>query len=102
MIQQPPKYWGIPQPDLLAQLNAKKGGLSSAEAKERLIRYGANLLKPPKRSDVLTLLIAQFKSPIILTLIFAAGFSAFLHDPAAFWDSGRKEAPLMLWKRCWR
>ncbi|PKN89140.1 MAG: magnesium-translocating P-type ATPase [Deltaproteobacteria bacterium HGW-Deltaproteobacteria-1] len=81
MIQQPPKYWGIPQPDLLAQLDAKTEGLSSAEAKQRLIQYGPNLLKPQKRSDTLTLLIAQFKSPIILTLIFAAGLSAFLHDP---------------------
>jgi P-type Mg2+ transporter len=47
-----------------------------------LIQYGANLLKPAKRSDTLTLLLTQFKSPIILTLIFAAGLSAFLHDPA--------------------
>jgi Mg2+-importing ATPase len=82
MIQQPPKYWGISQPDLLTQLNAKMEGLSTEEAKQRLIQYGANLLKPPKRSDTLALLIAQFKSPIILTLIFAAGLSAFLHDPA--------------------
>ena len=82
MIQQPPKYWGIPQSDLLTQLNAKMEGLSAEEAKERLAQYGANLLKPPKRSDTLALLIAQFKSPIILTLIFAAGLSAFLHDPA--------------------
>ena len=81
MIQQPPKYWGIPRSDLLAQLNAKMEGLSSAEAKQRLIQYGSNLLKPAKRSDALTLLIAQFKSPIILTLIFAAGLSAFLRDP---------------------
>jgi P-type Mg2+ transporter len=81
MIQQPPKYWGIPQPDLLARLNAKREGLSSAEAKQRLIQYGPNLLKPPKRSDTFALLIAQFKSPIILTLLFAAGLSAFLHDP---------------------
>jgi Mg2+-importing ATPase len=82
MIQQPPKYWGVPQSDLLTQLNAKMEGLSAEEAKQRLIQYGANLLKPPKRSDTLALLIAQFKSPIILTLIFAAGLSAFLHDPA--------------------
>ena len=82
MIQQPPKYWGVPQPDLLTQLNAKMEGLSAEEAKQRLAQYGANLLKPPKRSDTLALLIAQFKSPIILTLIFAAGLSAFLHDPA--------------------
>jgi Mg2+-importing ATPase len=82
MIQQPSKYWSVSQADLLTQLNAKMEGLSSGEAKERLAQYGANLLKPAKRSDALTLLIAQFKSPIILTLIFAAGLSAFLHDPA--------------------
>jgi len=82
MIQQPPKYWSILQPDLLTQLNAKQEGLSTEEAKKRLIQYGANLLKPPKRSDILALLISQFKNPIILTLIFAAGLSAFLHDPA--------------------
>jgi Cation transporter/ATPase, N-terminus len=46
MIQQPPKYWGISQPDLLTQLNAKMEGLSAEEAKQRLIQYGANLLKP--------------------------------------------------------
>jgi Mg2+-importing ATPase len=38
------------------------------------------LLKPRKRSDALTLLLAQFKSPIILILIFAAGLSFFLRD----------------------
>lgn len=82
MIEQPLAYWGIPQPDLLTQLNTKREGLSSAEAKERRLQYGANLLKPRKRSDTLALLFGQFKSPIILTLIFAAGLSAFLHDPA--------------------
>lgn len=83
MIQQSPSYWwGIPQPDLLTRLDAKREGLSNEEAKERLIRYGANLLKPAKRSDALALLFSQFKNPIILTLFFAAGLSAFLHDPS--------------------
>ena len=82
MIKQPPTYWGIPQLDLLAQLNANKEGLSSEESRKRLIQYGANLLRPPaKRSDTISLLLAQFKSPIVLTLMFAAGLSSFLHDP---------------------
>ena len=51
------------------------------EARQRLARYGSNLLKPPKRSDVLTLLLAQFKSPIILILFFATGLPFVLHDP---------------------
>jgi Mg2+-importing ATPase len=82
MIRQPSAYWSIPAPDLLAQLDTQQKGLSSEESSQRLLHYGANLLKPPKRSDALTLLLAQFKSPIILPLIFAAGLSAFLYDPA--------------------
>ena len=50
------------------------------EARQRFIRYGANLLKPKKRSNTLTLLLSQFKSPLILILIFAVGLSFFLHD----------------------
>lgn len=38
-------------------------------------------MKPKNRSDALTLLLAQFKSPVILILIFAAGLSFFLGDP---------------------
>jgi len=53
----------------------------SDEVQQRLLRYGSNLLKPKKKSDALTLLLAQFKSPIILILIFAAGLSFFLHNP---------------------
>ncbi len=80
MIQQPSNFWNIPQTALLAQLESHQEGLSSEDARRRLIAYGANLLKPPKRSDTLALLLAQFKSPIILTLVFAAALSFFLED----------------------
>ena len=66
---------------MLRHLGTAKEGLSSEEARQRLARYGSNLLKPQKRSDVLTLLLAQFKSPLILILLFATGLSFFLHDP---------------------
>ncbi|MDD5169101.1 MAG: magnesium-translocating P-type ATPase [Syntrophales bacterium] len=81
MIQQPPSFWSIPTTDLLTELETQQEGLSSEEAKQRLKGFGANLLKPPKRSDALALLVSQFKSPIILTLVFAAGLSFFLRDP---------------------
>ncbi|HXZ30576.1 MAG TPA: magnesium-translocating P-type ATPase [Dehalococcoidia bacterium] len=55
-------------------------GLTSEEARQRLDRYGPNLVKPKKRYDFITLLWAQFKSPIILILAFAAVLSFFLHD----------------------
>ena len=76
-----PAFWSIPAAELLQQLQTTPQGLTNDEARERFIRYGANLLKPKKRSNTLTLLLSQFKSPIILILIFASGLSFFLHDP---------------------
>jgi Mg2+-importing ATPase len=81
MIQQTPVFWNISPADLLTQLETRQEGLNSEEAKRRLVSFGANLLKPPKRSDAPALLLSQFKSPIILTLVFAAGLSFLLHDP---------------------
>jgi Mg2+-importing ATPase len=76
-----PVFWSIPAAELLRQLQTSPQGLTNDEAQQRFIRYGANLLKPKKRSNTLTLLLSQFKSPLILILIFAAGLSFFLHDP---------------------
>ena len=63
------------------QLQTAKEGLTGNEARQRLARYGSNLLKPQKRAGVFSLLLAQFKSPIILILLSATGLSFFLHDP---------------------
>ena len=76
-----PAFWSIPAAELLQQLQTTSQGLTNNEARQRFIRYGANLLKPKKRANTLTLLLSQFKSPIILILIFASGLSFFLHDP---------------------
>ncbi len=81
MNQHSLSFWSISTAEMLHELSTAKEGLTGDEARRRLARYGSNLLKPPKRSDVLTLLLAQFKSPIILILFFATGLSFFLHDP---------------------
>jgi len=74
-------FWSLPADQLLQQLETTPEGLKEAEARERLQRYGPNLLKPSRRSDALTLFFGQFKSPIILILILAAGLSFVLQDP---------------------
>jgi len=51
--------------------------LTQNDAEKRLTKYGSNLLKPKKRSDSLTLLLTQFKSPLILILIFAGALSLY-------------------------
>ena len=81
MIQLPLAFWSEPLGDVLVRLRTTKRGLSSEAAAHRLAEYGANLLKPQKRSNALTLLLAQFRSPIILILLFATGLSFVLRDP---------------------
>ncbi|MEW6442544.1 MAG: magnesium-translocating P-type ATPase [bacterium] len=73
-------FWSLDSAALLNALETSPQGLPREAAEERRLQYGPNLLKPAKRSDTLSLLLAQFKSPIILLLLFAAGLSFFLHD----------------------
>jgi len=73
-------FWSIEVAELLQRLQARPAGLSGEDASTRLAQYGPNLLKPPSRSGPFGLLLGQFKSPIILILIFAAGLSFFLGD----------------------
>ena len=80
MEQNHQAFWSISPANLLSSLRATAEGLSTDDAQKRLISYGANRLKPQKRSDAFPLLLAQFKSPIILILLMATGLSLFLHN----------------------
>ena len=80
MNQIPSYFWSISTADMLTSLKSTDKGLSCKEAKQRLVLFGSNLLKPQRRTDIFTLLLSQFKSPIILILFFATGLSFFLHD----------------------
>jgi Mg2+-importing ATPase len=74
-------FWGISNTELLQQLGSSSQGLSRIEAKERLARFGANRFKTKTgTADALPLLLAQYKSPIILLLLFAAGLSFALRE----------------------
>lgn len=75
-------FWSVTAAEILKKLQTTPQGLGEGEAKERLARHGSNLLKPKKKTDALTLLLSQFKSPIILILLFAVGLSFLLHDSA--------------------
>ncbi len=81
MNQRSLAFWSLSATELLQQLQTAKEGLTGKEASQRLARYGSNRLEPAKRSDVLTLLLAQFKSPLILILLFATALSFFLGSP---------------------
>jgi P-type Mg2+ transporter len=75
-------FWSLPPDQVLQTLQASAQGLSPQDAKQRLIKYGANRLKQQRKSSKIELFVNQFKSPIILILIFAAVLSTFLRDAA--------------------
>jgi P-type Mg2+ transporter len=81
MNQIPSAFWSISTAEIFKILKSATTGLTGNEAKKRLSTYGANQLKPKKRSNLFTMVISQFKSPIILILLFATGLSFFLRDP---------------------
>jgi Mg2+-importing ATPase len=74
------EFWSVPAAELLDRLKTSAAGLTTAEARQRLALYGPNLLKSKRKTDSLTLLLAQFKSPIIIILLGAAILSYFLAD----------------------
>jgi Mg2+-importing ATPase len=73
-------FWSFPLQEILNELNTSVEGITDSEAQTRIEIYGPNRLKAKRKSDSFTLLLSQFKSPIILILIFAAILSIFLGD----------------------
>jgi Mg2+-importing ATPase len=73
-------FWSLPASDLLQQLHSGPRGISGAAAKQSLLRYGPNRLRPRARGSSISLLAGQFKSPIIIILAAAAILSFALQD----------------------
>jgi len=84
MRQAPPPeidiYWHLPAAELFARLRSGTQGLAQAEAAARLERYGANLLREERGLSGLRVLANQFRSPLVLILVFAAAISLLVRD----------------------
>ncbi len=76
----PERYWETEIDELLRQLGTSISGLSETEVEKRISVFGHNILKKKKKKTRLSLFFDQFKSPIILILIFASIVSAVLRD----------------------
>lgn len=66
--------------EVFKELNTSINGLSSEEAQKRLDLYGYNTIRSRKKTDSLTLLLNQFKSPLIIILFFASILSYVLGE----------------------
>lgn len=73
-------FWTLPPAELLAALHTTPQGLQKTEAERRLKQFGPNALKAQRQTTWLWLLLSQFKSPLVLILIFAALISAFVGE----------------------
>ena len=80
----PDSYWTLPPEQLFAALHTTEAGLQPPEADARLKQYGPNALKAQRQNTWFVLLLSQFKSPLVLILIFAAIISAFVGE----WTDG--------------
>src|SRR3984893_7521210 len=72
--------WTIPADDLLSSLGTSLQGLSRKEAEERLLRSGSQITGAHVKTNQVSLFLSQFKSPVILLLLFAATLSFILAD----------------------
>ncbi|CAN5523112.1 magnesium-translocating P-type ATPase [soil metagenome] len=72
------QFWSESPEALCSQLKTSPSGLSSGAAKTLLLEQAK--VKHTQKNTDLHLLIAQFKSPIVLLLLFAAILSIFLGD----------------------
>jgi Mg2+-importing ATPase len=73
-------YWSQSPTDLLARLQATPDGLTTTDARRRLQQVGPNLLEVKDRATPLGMFLSQFKSPIILILLFATIVSAVVGE----------------------
>ena len=66
--------------DLFKEMDSSINGLSSSAAWDRIKLYGHNLLEERRRTSTLIEFLKNFKSPLIIILLVAAGFSAYFGE----------------------
>ena len=74
-------FWSVPQDELWNTLKTTALGLSDKEVIDRRTQYGFNTVKQQRQYKWFLLLLSQFKSPIIIILLFATILAYFLNDP---------------------
>ena len=62
------------------KLKTGEEGLTEEEARERLLKFGPNELEKKKQTSKLEIFLNQFKSVLVLILIFATVFSALIGE----------------------
>ncbi len=77
-------WWLRSLPTLLAELGVTDSGLTHAEARARLKRYGLNQFRDRPERSLLVQFLRRFRNPLVLILIAASVVSAFTGEVASF------------------
>jgi Mg2+-importing ATPase len=81
MVEQDQKsYWASPADALLEALVSSQQGLNPETALQKLDEVGHNLLVTKEKTTPLKIFLGQFKSPIVLILLFATLVSMFVQE----------------------
>jgi Ca2+-transporting ATPase len=67
--------------DVLQQLESSLTGLTTEQAKKRLVEYGPNAIIEKRRRSLLSILLGQFADFMIVVLLVAALISGFIGEP---------------------
>ena len=70
------REYGLSQDAVLAELQTTETGLTTAQAEERLQKYGPNKLKEAEKPSLLQRFLSQLKDPMLIILMIAAAVSA--------------------------
>ncbi|RTL97321.1 MAG: magnesium-translocating P-type ATPase [Hyphomicrobiales bacterium] len=73
-------YWSLETDQLVGQLETSTSGLLSVDAAARLAKFGRNALAPRSNRSALAVFARQFRSPLVLILVFAAAVSVFVGE----------------------
>ena len=73
-------WHSLPPEEVLRRLGSSPDGLTSADATDRFARHGPNRLAAAKPVPVWTILIAQFKSVVVLMLVAATAVALAIGD----------------------
>src|SRR3989344_5078821 len=72
-------FWALPVQKVIEILETNtRNGLSENEAERRIKVFGPNVIEKPRQFSGFFILLNQFKSPLILILLFAGIVTLFI------------------------
>ena len=80
----PDHFWSLGADEILARLGASPEGLSGSEAARRLVAFGHNLVRKPRRQRILAKIARRLAEPLIAILVVAAAIAGAAGDWASF------------------